>query len=690
MPRRLSPPARNDGDGATVFRKLEAVTPQSGMRREVMNDQELVLSNLPVARTDHRDAVTAGVPALYARLVRLLGSQQRGRAHKVERRRLFATSPDLILLVNCRGQFVEVSRSSVAILGYQPEEMTGRNGTEFLHPPDREKTRKEMRSARAGHLMHNFECRHLHKDGRVVTLEWTGIWSEPEQRHFLIGRDVTISRRNEGMKDEFVATVSHELRTPLTSIAASLALLAGGAAGALPDSVMRLIAIAHTNAQRLVRLINDILDIEKIESGTTIFKLGRVAARRLVEQAIEANRGFAAGFGVSVRLNAASEEAMVRADPDRLTQVVTNLLSNAVKFSPRGREVEVRIGQHLDNVRIAICDRGCGIPQEFGSRIFEKFAQADASDARQKGGTGLGLSIVKQIMIRLNGDVGFEPNPGGGTIFYVDLPRWDAKTMFDSAEQGNGTLILLCEDDPHSADILCDHLRRAGFNPDVVHTADQAMGSDAQAPYAAILVDLRLPDSDGITLIKHLRSQRRYQDTPIVVVSVDPTHRCEDERPSSLHVLDWLGKPVDMDRLIAALNSPIVRKTARRPRILHASDDPAVLRSVADALRSTTDVVSVDSVKDARRALAENGFDAAVIDVTLAEEFGLDLLPDLYGTDGHTIPVVVFSAKDTPEVNARVLAVLTKSRASIDSLIATLRKLVTHGSLEVETQKEVA
>jgi PAS domain S-box-containing protein len=322
--------------------------------------------------------------ALYSRLIHLLGTQQRERTRKVERRALFATSLDLILLVDRRGHFVEVSPSSAAILGYQPEEMIGRNGKEFLHSQDLEKTRKEMRSARAGHLMHNFECRHLHKDGRVVTLEWTGIWSEPEQRYFLIGRDMTVSRRNEGLKDEFAATVSHELRTPLTSIAASLALLAGGAAGALPDPVMRLIAIAHTNAQRLVRLINDILDIEKIESGKTVFKLGRVAARRLVEQAIEANRGFAAGFRVSVRLDAASEEAMVRADPDRLTQVVTNLLSNAVKFSPRGQEVEVRIGQHLDNVRIAICDRGCGIPEEFKPRIFEKFARADASDAQQR------------------------------------------------------------------------------------------------------------------------------------------------------------------------------------------------------------------------------------------------------------------------------------------------------------------
>ena len=653
-----------------------------------MGGQEIVLPNSPAKLASRRRPLTVVVGSLYADLSRWGGTEQPGRALEAERRlRLFDTSLDLILLVDRRGQFVEVSPSSAAILGYRPEEMIGRNGTEFLHPEDLGKTRTEMRLTRNGQPMRNFECRYRHKDGRIITLAWTGIWSEPEQQHYFIGRDVSISRNNERMKDEFVATVSHELRTPLTSIAGSLALLAGGAAGDLPHPVMRLIAIAHNNAQRLVRLINDILDIEKIESGKTLFELGRVAAKRLVEQAIEANRGFAAGFGVSVQLDPASEEAMVRADPDRLIQVVSNLLSNAAKFSCRGQKVQVLITQTEDNVRIAICDHGCGIPEEFKSRIFEKFAQGDASDARQKGGTGLGLSIVKQIMVRLSGDVGFEPTPGGGTIFHVDLPRWDAKTMLDPREQGNGTLILLCEDDPYSDDMISDHLRRAGFNPDVVHTADETMRGTKS--YAAILVDLRLPDSDGVALIKHLRSQPRYQDTPIVVVSVDHAAKPEDGRPSALHVLDWLGKPVDIDRLVAALNRPIVRKAARRSRILHASDDPAVLRAVADALRSTTDVVSVNSVNAARRALAENGFDAAVLDVMLAEEFGLDLLPDLYGTDGHTIPIVVFSAKDTPEVNTRVLQVLTKSRASIESLIATLRKLVAHGSL-VEIHKEVA
>jgi PAS domain-containing protein len=132
--------------------KLEAVTPQSGMRREVMGEQDITLSNLPAEHASLRRALTVVAGGLYARLVRLLGTRQRGRARKVERRRLFATSLDLILLVNRRGQFVEVSPSSAAILGYQPEDLTGRNGTEFLHPQDLEKARKEMRSARAGHL----------------------------------------------------------------------------------------------------------------------------------------------------------------------------------------------------------------------------------------------------------------------------------------------------------------------------------------------------------------------------------------------------------------------------------------------------------------------------------------------------------------------------------------------------------
>jgi signal transduction histidine kinase len=237
-------------------------------------------------------------------------------------------------------------------------------------------------------------------------------------------------KRLDRLKDEFVSTVSHELRTPLTSISASLGLVMGKAAGSLPDPMARLLAIAHKNSERLVRLVNDILDIEKMQSGRVVFNLGRVDVRSLVEQAIEGNRELAEGYGVRIRLEAAHAVCDVRADPDRLAQVVTNLLSNALKFSPAQAEVVVAIEEATDVVRISVRDHGTGISVDFKPHIFERFAQADATNVRQNGGTGLGLSIVKQIVDRLGGEVGFADAPGGGTIFHVALPCWE---QFDAA-----------------------------------------------------------------------------------------------------------------------------------------------------------------------------------------------------------------------------------------------------------------
>jgi signal transduction histidine kinase len=234
--------------------------------------------------------------------------------------------------------------------------------------------------------------------------------------------DITDRKRLDRLKDEFVSTVSHELRTPMTSIFASLALLTSGAGGKMPDSATRLLTIAYANCQRLVRLIDDILDIQKLESGQSVFRLERVNIRPLVEKTQESLRGFARDHGVSVRLDVASNDCQVYVDPDRLVQVVTNLLSNAVKFSPPDTEVLVGIERRNDTVVVLVRDRGPGIPDEFKSRIFQKFAQADGKDSREKSGTGLGLNIVKQIVERLGGQVGFRDAEGGGTVFYVVLP----------------------------------------------------------------------------------------------------------------------------------------------------------------------------------------------------------------------------------------------------------------------------
>ena len=219
-------------------------------------------------------------------------------------------------------------------------------------------------------------------------------------------REKEAAERAARLKDEFIATVSHELRTPLTSITASLDLLNELADDNLSEAGRELIGIAQANGQRLARLVNDILDIEKLEGGRVVFEMRRVDIGSLLGRAVEVNRPMAERCGVRLRL-ASSSVHHVHADPDRLMQVVSNLLSNAVKFSSPGAEIVVAAEDRVDNVRISVRDHGPGVPEDFRVRIFGKFAQADNSNTRQKAGTGLGLSIVKQIVQRLGGEVGF-------------------------------------------------------------------------------------------------------------------------------------------------------------------------------------------------------------------------------------------------------------------------------------------
>jgi PAS domain S-box-containing protein len=224
------------------------------------------------------------------------------------------------------------------------------------------------------------------------------------------------------MQSEFVSTVSHELRTPLTSIGGSLGLIAGGAAGAINAQATRLVEIANKNAQRLIRLVNDILDIEKLQSGHMTFNFAPIRLDEIVEQAVDATVAYAATFGIEIYRLSEAREFLINADPDRVNQAVTNLISNAVKFSPADSRVEVRTSRVDQGVRISISDEGAGIPEEFRARIFQRFAQADSTDVRQKGGSGLGLSIVRAIMERHGGSVSFDSILGVGTCFHLDFP----------------------------------------------------------------------------------------------------------------------------------------------------------------------------------------------------------------------------------------------------------------------------
>jgi len=222
-------------------------------------------------------------------------------------------------------------------------------------------------------------------------------------------------------KSEFTSTVSHELRTPLTSIRGSLGLIASGVMGELKPEIGRLIAIACNNTERLLFLINDILDISKIESGKMDFVMGPVDLKAVLLQSIEVNQAYGEQYEVKYHLNDVIDGTTVYADTDRLMQVLNNLLSNAAKFSPKGTEVDISVIQKDGVIRVEIKDYGNGIPVKFQSRIFEKFSQADGSDTRKIGGTGLGLSISKAIVEKMGGSIGFDTEEGIGATFYIDV-----------------------------------------------------------------------------------------------------------------------------------------------------------------------------------------------------------------------------------------------------------------------------
>lgn len=225
-------------------------------------------------------------------------------------------------------------------------------------------------------------------------------------------------------KDDFVAIVAHELRTPLTSIVGSLALLADPAVTALPPRTRRMLEVAHANSERLARLINDILDTQKLEADQMLFQLQPLDLNVLTAQVIDEQRAYATLLNITLLFRPAEQVCMVVADGDRLNQVLTNILANASKFSPPHASVEIAIVVHENNACVTVADHGPGIPIAFRDRVFEKFAQADTSANRRNGGTGLGLSIAKAIVEQLGGAIGFTSEVGQGTTFAVSFPLW--------------------------------------------------------------------------------------------------------------------------------------------------------------------------------------------------------------------------------------------------------------------------
>ncbi|WED42765.1 MHYT domain-containing protein [Legionella cardiaca] len=490
--------------------------------------------------------------------------------------------------------------------------------------------------------------------------------------------DVTELKRTEKLKKEFVSIVSHELRTPLTSIRGSLGLLVSGVMGNFTDKAKKLLEIANNNSERLLLLINDILDIEKIEAGKMEFQLVETDLQSLVKEAIESNKMYAEKYGVEIKLIDSEELFKVKVDPDRLIQVLNNLISNACKFSDKEKEIVISIQKQGTMVRVSVLNHGPEIPMEFRPRIFQKFSQADASNTRGKSGTGLGLNISKAIIEKLEGKINFSSSPQG-TTFYFDLPFLADQTLKVSLNQEEtfpnlDKKLLICEDDEDQANYLKALLESAGYVADVAHTVKEAKKFLMLNQYRALLLDLVLPDQDGVSFIRELRANSETKDIHIIVLSVMAETGRTLLNGDAISVIDWLDKPIDLKKLLTAINRIKNVDSIHKPNILHIEDNPDQQHVMAVLLNKHANVATAANLREAKEMLQQRRYDLVILDLLLPDGNGIDILPWLAK---YHFPVLVLSNLELSQDYAKYVSeALVKSKSSNEVLLKTITNLL--------------
>ena len=455
-------------------------------------------------------------------------------------------------------------------------------------------------------------------------------------------RDVSQRQALDRMKDEFISTVSHELRTPLTSIRGSLGLLSTGMLGQVNEKAANLLRIAVNNSDRLVRLINDILDLERLQSGRAPLSFRGFSLSDLAQQAIETLTPVADNASVKLVLDA--EPVDFIADPDRLQQVLTNLLSNAIKFSPQDSTVKVKIGRTPEGAAISVTDEGRGIPEEKLESIFDRFQQVDASDSRQKGGTGLGLAICRTIIGQHGGRIWAERNPVRGSSFHIFLPSnpHQLANVDAPAEERETIVISSCDTDTRTS--LAASLRFHGYNVVEASSGRETIAHLERTPPSALLLDLTLPDMSGWEVLRTLKEEPATSETPVIMLSM---HAMGKSSTLGLGADGWLQVPAQETELLEEL-SLVMNRQKTWSEILLVEDDLDLARVISAAFeRAGVHVLHAASRHAAMELCASFTPDLMILDLSLPDGDGHGLVERLrYHPELHSLPLLVYSARD--------------------------------------------
>jgi PAS domain S-box-containing protein len=545
-------------------------------------------------------------------------------------RDLFENANDGIYILDRAGRIVSFNRKAEEITGYTFEEVRGQPYTLLVSSgPERKKARRAFLKNMRGQP-DKTELTIIRKDGREVILELSTrpIWQGGQIVGIQgIARDITERKELERLKSDFISTVSHELRTPLTSIKGYVDLVLAGDVGPLTPEQKEFLTIVSQNTTRLTELINDLLEIERLESGRIEFEFAELDLAEVLENVARSLHVNAEQKGLEF-LTEIPSGLKVRGDRERLAQVFLNLLSNAIKYTPAGT-VELRAHQEDDAVVVEVRDTGIGLSESDLQKLFQKFFRSDNPYVRKVGGTGLGLSIAKAIVERHGGTITVTSQLGQGSTFTVRLP---------ALARPERPLVLVIEDEVAIARLIAKYIEKMGYRAVTAYSAREGFDQAVRLKPDLITLDVLMPDLDGFALIQQLKAHPETAHIPVIFLSIVQ----DRQQGLRLGASAFLTKPIDERKFyetVRALLEP------RGQPVLVVDDDRDYAQLLKRLLeRQGFSVELAHDGDDALKKILSKRYQLVILDKNLPKRSGLDVLQEMRNSRSlHRVPVIVIS-----------------------------------------------
>jgi signal transduction histidine kinase/DNA-binding response OmpR family regulator len=491
-------------------------------------------------------------------------------------------------------------------------------------------------------------------------------------------------------KTVFLASMSHELRTPLNAILGFSELLIDSPGDQIPGPTKRrFLEQIHSSGKHLLGLINDVLDLSKIEAGQMELRLSAVSVAEVVQQVISTIEPLAAQK--QIRLETKMESAgEIEADRVKFKQMLLNLTSNAIKFTTSGGSVTITALRMADAVEVAVADSGIGIAKEDLSRIFQEFQQLDSSVGRQQTGTGLGLSLTRRFAMLHGGDVRVQSTLAQGSVFTLRMPlvavrpaRQDTPygLLSRGSQDASLPLVLVVEDDPAAAELLARQLDRGGFRIEIVSTGSDVVAKARELQPAAITLDILLPDVDGWKVLSQLKDDEATCAIPVIVISVVDN----PELGLALGAFDYFVKPVNAEELISRLDKFNLDKWKNGPdvHVLVVDDEQANRKWISHILEpSGFKIIEASGGAEAIAIAKSRRPDLVILDLLMPEVTGFDVVESLRSDEAtRRTPIMILTAAELTEadkrhLNGQVSTILRRGSTGAAGLLVMLHELV--------------